>query len=378
MFRGEFHSYAPASQDVTPVNILTKYILKKFLKPFLASFAALCILLLVSEFFERLDRFLAEEIHFRHIAGYLLAYLPLQAAHILPIACLLGTLFVVGDLVRHKEYIAGLAGGIPPERFLKGLLWAGLVISFFGLVANETIVPLTAQYATRVFQEKIRRVGEWQQSVFDDFLVAGAEGRIWNTKRFDQKSGRMDRVVVDTYSGGRMSLQVDAQSAQWSPAGWTFYNGSMRTFEKDNISLATLEGFSEKKFYFREKPTDLITQEPEPEEMNFKNLKRHIDRLSSLGVPVRALEVELMMKFSFPFACFVVTLLGVPLSMTLRGSRAMGIAAGTVLSLLYMGFIEFGKALAQRHIAPWMGAWLGNLMFLSLGLYLWWRMRKAA
>jgi lipopolysaccharide export system permease protein len=85
-----------------------------------------------------------------------------------------------------------------------------------------------------------------------------------------------------------------------------------------------------------------------------------------------------MMKLAFPFACFVVTFLGIPLALQGKGSPAIGIAAGLVLTLFYLGFMQFGKAMAQRLIPPWAGAWLGNFVFLCIGLYLWWRMRRSA
>ena len=129
---------------------------------------------------------------------------------------------------------------------------------------------------------------------------------------------------------------------------------------------------------FGEKPEDLVTQEPQPEQMNYKTLKRHIRRLSSLGVPVRKLQVELMMKLAFPFSCLVVTLLGIPLAMRGKGSWGMGIATALVLTLAYMGFMEFGKAMAQRLVPPLIGAWLANVVFLLIGLLLWKRMRRTA
>jgi lipopolysaccharide export system permease protein len=185
-------------------------------------------------------------------------------------------------------------------------------------------------------------------------------------------------VIVDTFDGARLSEQISASESIRTPEGWEFKNGTYRKFAVDGVSIEKTEVFSDRLFAFKEKADDLVTQEPEPEEMNFNTLRRHIDKLSALGVPVRGLEVELMMKLSLPFTCFVVTFLGVPLAMSGKGSRAMGIGAGGALTLVYLGFIQFGKALAQRLITPWVGAWLGNIVFLSIALFLWWRMRRTS
>src|SRR5262249_39654372 len=129
-------------------------------------------------------------------------------------------------------------------------------------------------------------------------------------------------------------------------------------------------------FPFEERPSDLTIQEPEPYEMSTKTLRKQIERLESLGVPTRKLEVELRMKLALPLTCFVVTFLGIPLALRGKGNRAKGIASAGILALAYMGFVQFGKALAQRVIPPLMGAWLGNIVFIAIGLSLWIRMRR--
>lgn len=360
------------------MSILNKYILSKFVKPFLASFGSLCVLLFVSQIFDRLDRFLQQGVGLGHVIGFLLTSLPFQALQVLPIACLLGTIFVVGNLSRTREYVAGLAGGLAPEKLIGGLFWAGLVISLLALLANETVVPPATHYSRTVFRENIRRLGEWREAVFTNLFVAGRDGRIWAARLFSSRDGVMQRVIVDTYDGVRMSEQIDALSARWTPEGWVFADGVRRRFSPDGLSIVAVEPFKTLQTAYQEQPGDLGTTEPQPEEMTFKALKRHIRRLDSLGVPVRPLEVELMMKLAFPFSCFVVTFLGVPLALIGKGSKGMGIAAAAGLTLLYMGFMQFGKALGQRVLPPWAGAWIGNFIFLGIGGLLWAKMRKTA
>jgi lipopolysaccharide export system permease protein len=304
--------------------------------------------------------------------------MPLQIMQVLPVACLLGTLFVIGQLSRSREYIAGLAGGIPPEKFLMGLFISGLSISFVALLLNETLVPYSTHYARTVFREKIKKLGEWRPRTVNDFFVAGAEGRLWSIKTFDEGTGQADRVVIDTYNNGVLGQQIDSMKATWTNEGWVFSNGSIRNFGSNGTSVTESKYFDQTTFNFPEKPKDFLILEPEPEEMNFKTLQRYINRLSSLGIGVRELEVDLMMKLSFPFSCFIVTLLGVPLALHVRESKAFGVAAAGVLTLLYIGTIQFGKALAQSYIPPLLGAWLGNIIFIVIGTYLWVRLRRTA
>ena len=360
------------------MTILNRYILKKFIGPFLTIFGLLIIIIFVSQIIERLDRFLAEGVSLSHVLGYLFTSMPFQGLQILPIATFMATLFVVGNLARTREYIAGLAGGVAPEKFLGGLFWAGFFISCLAFLSNETFIPTATKYSRQVYREKIRHLGEWNQKSFNDLFVAGADGRIWSAKIFHLNEGVMDRVMVDTYSSGRVGIQIDAGAANWKEDGWVFEKGVLREFGQDGLSLLKNEPFETLFMPFQEIPSDLITQEPQPEQMTYRTLKRHIERLSSLGVPTRKLIVELMMKVSFPFSCFVVTLLGVPIAMRGKGNWGWGIATALMVTLCYMVFMQFGKALAQRVIPPFLGAWLANGVFLGLGLWLWFRMRRTA
>lgn len=361
------------------MNILNRYILKKFFRPFIYSFAILCILITVSQVFEELDRLLGKGISLTYVGGYILSLLPIQAIQVLPVACLLGTLFVVGNLSRHREYIAGLAGGLPPEKFLGGLLLAGIFISFAGLFANETIVPAATRYSKIVYREKIRHLGTFQQTVYDNLVVSGKDGRLWWTAQLNESSNHLGRVIVDTYRDARLLSQIDAKKADWTrEKGWLFSDGAERTFLKEGMEIDTMIPFKEKAFAFEEKPSDLITQEPQSEEMNYKTLHDHIRRLRRLGVQVRRLEVDLMVKLAFPFSCFVVIALGIPLALKGKGNKAVGLAAGGALSLGYMGFMQLGNALAIRFVPPVVGAWLGNIVFLGIAAGLWIRMRKTA
>ena len=84
------------------------------------------------------------------------------------------------------------------------------------------------------------------------------------------------------------------------------------------------------------------------------------------------------MKLAFPFSALVVVILGIPLAMKGKGNIGRGIAMALALTLAYMGFIQFGKALAQRFVPPFLGAWAANIFFTALALWLWRKMRRTA
>jgi LPS export ABC transporter permease LptG/LPS export ABC transporter permease LptF len=78
--------------------------------------------------------------------------------------------------------------------------------------------------------------------------------------------------------------------------------------------------------------------------------------------------VEFHQRLALPFACFAFTLVGLPLGVTTnRGGRSTGLVLSLVLMfgyyMAYAGGIRAG-------LPPGLGAWLPNIVFLALGIFL--------
>ena len=86
----------------------------------------------------------------------------------------------------------------------------------------------------------------------------------------------------------------------------------------------------------------------------------------------RAARIELNLRFSYPFACIVLMLIGVPLGLS---SRRGGKSAGVVLTLLlvfaYYLLSNIGVAFAKSgKLSPVLGVWAANLIFTAFGILL--------
>ncbi len=82
--------------------------------------------------------------------------------------------------------------------------------------------------------------------------------------------------------------------------------------------------------------------------------------------------VEIYKKYSIPFACIVLTLIGAPLGIMARRGT-FGVAASLSLGffLLYWACLIGGEKLADRgFIDPWFGMWSANIIIGIMGLYL--------
>jgi lipopolysaccharide export LptBFGC system permease protein LptF len=114
------------------------------------------------------------------------------------------------------------------------------------------------------------------------------------------------------------------------------------------------------------------TEAPEPDRMNFVELRRYIGELEMSGYNVTEYEVALQRKFAFPLVTLVMTLIAVPFAVTTGKRGAMyGIGVGIVLALVYWTAISVFAAFgASGLLSPTLAAWAPNLLFGATAAYL--------
>jgi len=86
--------------------------------------------------------------------------------------------------------------------------------------------------------------------------------------------------------------------------------------------------------------------------------------------------LELYTRFSYPAACLVLMLVGVPLGVvSRRGGKSSGLVFTVLLVLVYYVLSYTGIALSrQDKLSPFLGVWMANLIFAVAGTFLLWQM----
>ena len=139
------------------MKILTRYIIKEFLKPLIFSALAFGIIVLISEFFRELHFYMENHANFLYVIEYLICNLPWWIIQVLPISVLLSVLFSLSALARHNEITAIKSAGINLWRILFILFICGLFIGLFETILREKIIPITVQYADHIKTKKIQK-----------------------------------------------------------------------------------------------------------------------------------------------------------------------------------------------------------------------------
>ncbi len=355
--------------------IVDRYVARRFFQFFLlATIAALSIYLVVDPI-ENLDKFLDKGVPKSEILRYYILYIPYILYLVYPVAMLLATMFCIGGLTSSNELLAMTASGIPLHRHLLHLAFIGLILSVGAYYFGETLVPYTNKERLAIWRSQVRGKVDWRLLDQGQVYLQTGKNEVLHLDLYQPKSLTGRGIDFYRLEENRIVERVSAKSMLWNGSAWVFQDALKRTFNNGNEQA---ESTKRLKMALSIKPEDLVELKVEPEEMGLKELQAFTERIKMTGGRTHRWVVDIHSKVALPFAGFIIVLFGVPVSAVRRRSGAIfGVTISLLISFLYFGMMQVGKVLGYKEILePWLAAWIGNFIFLVIGLVLYIRAPK--
>lgn len=349
------------------MNILFKYISVNFIRFFLICVFSFLFVYLAVDAMSKLPRLSERGVPTDEILKYFIYKMPLILTQITPMATLLATLLTLGILARNSEITAMKACGISIFHISIPILILSLLISLFSLFTNEYLVPQANKKYKKI--ERIRDGRYRTQRLFkrNNIWYFGEEN-IYNIELLDVKNKSLRGVTIYKMKENfKVSERIDTKEVKWVDKGWLLKEGIIRKFN----SGLKVEEFKEKKIPLKEVFGDFTVISQTPEEMGFKELKKHIEKLDKMGLDSTRFVVDLLAKIAFPLVNFILPLIGIPYA--LKTGRSSGIAAGVGLSIVigfaYWIIMAFNVSLGHvGALPPFLAAFGSNIIFALIGI----------
>jgi LPS export ABC transporter permease LptG/LPS export ABC transporter permease LptF len=357
------------------MRILTRYILKEISSHALIGGALFTFIL----FMRDLGRILALVVHnsssIFSVVKIFLFTLPNTFTVTIPMAVLVGVLLGLSRLAADSEITAMRASGIGVLSFVRiasiiaVLGWiAGLANSMYvaprasaALISLENSLKTSqASYEIqpRIFYEDFKDFVLYVQDVRPGSGAANWR-KIFLADLSDASSPRIITAEQATVANGddtmlRMRLR----------------NGVEHETNTNNLNQYNISTFTE---------TDLPLPLGEKDDTRLGRSDSPILAVSSTalysrrnGPDGKAAMIELNKRLSYPAACLVLMLVGVPLGMSSRrGGKSAGFVLTILLVFVYYFLSIIGVALArQGKMPPFAGVWMANLIFGICGIIL--------
>ncbi|HCJ65838.1 MAG TPA: hypothetical protein DHV62_00555 [Elusimicrobia bacterium] len=358
------------------MKIISRYLLKNFFSPFIVALSIFSLLFILERFFEKLEMFLIYHATFSHVLEYLLFCLPYWIVQISPLAILVGLLFSLSKLSSNNEIIALKSSGISSYLFLFPIFIAVLFFTIFVFFVNENFVPRANAHAYYIRRFKIQKSNPEDKRIQEKFVYIGKGKKFFTIDFFDGKTGVIRGINIDEYDQTfNLSKQILAKEVHYKDGQWYFYQGLIREFLPGKETFRE-EKFKEKIFPLDEKIEDFLITEKKVDEMNNQELKEYIQRLKGQGIPARKEEINLQLRFAYPFSNLVMFFLALPFALSQKfgkGGRIRSFAFSLGFAFLYWGLLSLFRALGENNrLSVFLSAWSANFIFLFTGLFLFW------
>ena len=351
------------------MTILDKYLVKKFLFNLVFAIFAFVIIFLVVDLIENLDKFIDRNIKLPMIVLYYVYYIPNIISLTLPVSMLLACLFALGSMSQHNEIVAQKSAGVSLYRLFMPLFVVGFIISLGAGLFNELLVPLTNQKRLDIYRYDIksnpRNIGTRRNNIY----LQDLKNRKVSIGFFNGKTNEAMNVSFQYFDGPKLTKRLDVKKMVWTGEKWILYEVHVREIHDSTEVVAFHEEMTLPDIQF--KPENLLELQKQPEEMSYLELRQFISDMTAIGAEARKWIVELHLKISYPFANFIIILFGAPIAAQKRRSgTAVGVGISLLVCFVYFLFIRTGQVMGhQGTLSPFVGAWLGNIIFGVTGIY---------
>jgi lipopolysaccharide export system permease protein len=298
----------------------------------------------------------------------------LQPSHLyelLPIAVLIGTIFVMARLAQSSEYTILRTSGLGPGRALRTLLALGLAFTALTFAAGDYIAP-AADKAAQLLRARsqgrisIGQTGAWlkerqQQTTYNVNVSALApDGSMQNVRLFEAD----DR--------GYLVSITEAPRATFSGGAWLLEQAEVTEFAtRANVPRVDRTIVPQVRW-----PTE-ITQEMvsvallRPDRMSTLDLFHYIRHLEQNGQTSQRYEIEFWRKLFYPLSCLVMVVLALPFAyLHFRSGGITTYVFGGVLIGISFFLLNnvFGYIGNLRNWWPWLTAAAPGLLYSVLSL----------
>ncbi|MBC7187243.1 MAG: LPS export ABC transporter permease LptG [Calditrichaeota bacterium] len=352
------------------MRILDRYIARRFLSNLTFALVAFAVIFIVVDMVENLDAFLDRHVSWTIVAKYYLLYLPYIVVMSLPVAVLLASLFCMGTLAKHNELVAMKATGTSLYRILLPMIVLGVLVSVADIFVGEVVSPVANRRKREIRLDYIEKHDFNIRRRMTNLIVRDRADRRVLIRYYDSKQQTAYRVSIQEYEGSTVRRRLDAPVMRWTGSNWRMENGYERLFadgQEQAVAFASLDvpdlGVTHR---------ELARVQLEPEEMSYGELREFIEEVRRNGGKPHRWLVDLYLKISFPFSNLIILLIGASLASSKRRSGvAVSFGFSLVICFLYFGLLKTGQSLGHAGtLPPLLAAWLGNLVFLAVGIVL--------
>ena len=339
------------------------------------AFLALFFFFDLMDAFGRMERGAPFGYHMGHGVLMTLLQIPGHVYELMPIAALIGTIYVMARLAESSEFTIMRTSGMEPHQALLMLLGLGMGFVALTFVFGDYIAPEALRGEQYI---RARYLGDITSGRTGAWLKDQKDGREWvvNVGGLGTNGG-LQRVRLFEFenAGGRLLSSIHAGTAQDIGGGiWRLERPMRRSFTHAGDGAAPgvrVEQLTQLDWR-TELSADVVTAALlSPERMQTFELLGYISHLKANGQSAQRYEIQFWRKVFYPLSCLVMMVLALPFaylhfrSGNITGYVFLGVLVGISFFLLNNVFGHIGNL---NNWVPWMAAAAPGALYSALSL----------
>ncbi|MCX7834525.1 MAG: LPS export ABC transporter permease LptF [bacterium] len=365
------------------MSILTRYILREHIAPFIYSLALIVFIFVLNLLFQMLGKVVGKGLEWSVILEFFFLNLAWIVSLAIPMSVLVSVLTTFSRLSADLEIIALRASGVSLFRLMKPVLFASVILAAAMIYFNGWMLP-----------EFNHRLRELHAAITRKRPVLAIEAGVFNfdlgryvllADSMDHKHNKMHRLLIqdEAYLDRKTTIRADEGTLHYSNTArsfvFTMNRGVVHRFKwatPENYEVITFDSAIVKvpaTDVELERGTSTYRSDREMTlKMMIQNIREMKQRNDTDPKLYNSLMVELHKKFSIPTACILFVIIAVPLGARLqRGGMGLSAALSTFFFLVYWVFLIAGEDYADRNVLPaWVAMWTPNILMFLIGIVL--------
>ena len=367
------------------LKILDKYILKKFIGTFFFSISLMLCIFIVFDISEKLQDFVSSKVPVNEIIfEHYLNFIPYYGNLFSPLFTFIAVILFTSKMAYKTEFVAILSSGTSFKRILRPYMIGAALITIMSLILNHFIIPKSNRVRIG-FEDKY--INNGYNTEERNIHRQIAPGTALYMADYDNFSNTAHNISIEKIANNKQMSILKAESMRWDSISDSWYLTNV--FERELI-YASIDSakLGMPKHVFKEthhlsptktikidfSPKDMVRFQSKIEVLPYFELKDFIAREKLKGSSrIEFFEVEMYKRTAFPFATFILTIIGVSISSRkIRGGVGLHIALGLVLSCVYILFMHVSTTFATSGTFDHalLAVWIPNIIFSFVAFYL--------
>jgi lipopolysaccharide export system permease protein len=220
------------------LKIISRYIVREHLGPFLFAFLALTSLMLLNFISRQFGELVGKGLPWQVIAEFFALSVPFTVALTVPMAVLVAALYAYSRLASENEVTAFKANGVSPWRLIMPALGVGVIMSALLLAFNDQILP-RANHELKTLQEDISQTKP-TFLLHEQVINTVAEGKFYlKAGQVDRAGSKLKDVVIYNLADPvrRRTIYAESGAIAMEPNGrdldLDLYDGQMHEVSTD-------------------------------------------------------------------------------------------------------------------------------------------------